>query len=74
MGTSKSRSGDRHIGAAKTIRFSAQQAARLDAARARMGGTYADVIDAALRLWEGQSHPSNAELIAMLEARLNGKG
>lgn len=39
-----------------------------------MGGTYADVIDAALRLWEGQSHPSNAELIAMLEARLNGKG
>lgn len=53
MAKAKTRAGDRHIGIAKTIRFTEEQAARLDALRDKTGGTYADAIDAAARAFLG---------------------
>lgn len=51
----KSRTGDRHVGTAKTIRFTDDQASRLEALKARTGGTYADAIDAAARAFLGSN-------------------
>lgn len=53
MAKAKPRTGDRHVGTAKTIRFTDEQAARLDALKDRTGGTYADAIDAAARAYLG---------------------
>lgn len=55
MGKPKARTGDRHVGTAKTIRFTDEQAARLDALKDRTGGTYADAIDAAARAFLGSN-------------------
>lgn len=55
MGKAKQRAGDRHVGTAKTIRFTDEQAERLDALKDRTGGTYADAIDAAARAFLGSN-------------------
>jgi predicted DNA-binding protein len=55
MSKAKPRTGDRHVGTAKTIRFTDEQAARLDALKDRTGGTYADAIDAAARALLGSN-------------------
>jgi hypothetical protein len=55
MAKAKTRTGDRHAGTAKTIRFTDEQASRLDALKERTGGTYADAIDAAIRAASGSN-------------------
>lgn len=55
MGKPKARTGDRHVGTAKTIRLTDEQASRLDALKDRTGGTYADAIDAAARAFLGSN-------------------
>ena len=55
MGKAKPRAGDRHVGTAKTIRFTDEQEALLDALKAETGGTYADAIAAAARAFLGRN-------------------
>jgi len=70
MAKPKPRTGDRHVGTAKTIRFTDDEAAVLEAIKAKAGGTYAEAIAAAGRAYLGANAPTNAELIMLLEARL----
>jgi len=59
MAKPKPRTGDRHVGTAKTIRFTDDEAAVLEAIKAKAGGTYAEAIAAAGRAYLGafQSTP-----------------
>jgi hypothetical protein len=55
MAKAKTRTGDRHVGTAKTIRFTDDEAALLEAIKDKAGGTYAEAIAAAARAFLGSN-------------------
>lgn len=63
MSKAKPRTGDRHTGTAKTIRFTDDEAALLEAIKAKAGGTYAEAIAAAGRAYLGQNDLTQTEVL-----------
>lgn len=63
MAKAKKRSGDRHAGTAKTIRFTDAEAELLDAIKSKAGGTYAEAIAAAARVYLGQNDLSQSDVL-----------
>ena len=69
MAKEKKRTGDRHVGVAKTFRFTEEQLERLQAYKGRSGGTYADAIDAAVRIALGKNELTAEDIIAWVRSR-----
>lgn len=63
----KGRTGDRHAGAAKTIRFTEEELGLLDAIKAKAGGTYAEAIALAGRVYLGQNDLTQAEVLRWIK-------
>jgi len=63
MAKAKSRAGDRHVGTAKTMRFTDDELKVLEAVKAKAGGTYAEAIVAAGRVYLGQNDISQADVL-----------
>jgi hypothetical protein len=63
MGNTKTRTGDRHAGTAKTIRLTDDELNVLEAIKLKSGGTYAEAIAAAGRAYLGQNDLTQSEVL-----------
>lgn len=67
MAKAKSRAGDRHVGTAKTMRFTDDELKVLEAVKAKAGGTYAEAIAIAGRAYLGQNDITQAEVLRWIK-------
>lgn len=63
MAKAKSRAGDRHVGTAKTMRFTDDELKVLEAIKAKAGGTYAEAIAIAGQAYLGQNDITQADVL-----------
>jgi len=71
MGKPKARTGDRHVGVAKTIRLTDAEAELLEAIKVKAGGTYAEAIAAAAKVYLGQNDLSQAAVLRWIKEHTN---
>jgi len=71
MGKPKARTGDRHVGVAKTIRLTVAEAELLEAIKVKAGGTYAEAIAAAATVYLGQNDLSQAAVLRWIKEHTN---
>lgn len=67
MAKAKGRTGDRHAGSAKTIRFTDDELKVLDAIKAKAGGTYAEAIVTAGQVYLGQNDITQADVLRWIK-------
>jgi hypothetical protein len=69
MARAKKRTGDRHAGTAKTMRFTDDELKVLEAIKAKAGGTYAEAIAVAGQAYLGQNDITQAEVLRWIRER-----
>lgn len=67
MAKAKGRAGDRHVGTAKTMRFTDDELKVLEAIKAKAGGTYAEAIAIAGQAYLGQNDITQAEVLRWIK-------
>lgn len=69
MARAKKRTGDRHAGTAKTMRFTDDELKVLEAIKAKAGVTYAEAIAVAGQAYLGQNDITQAEVLRWIKER-----